>query len=98
MDDRYMLFDAGPFGYGHQHEDALSFVIYAYGKYMLVDPGNYPYDSSEWRKYVLCDAGAQHDHGRWLRAASQGPAADGICAVQADADQVGVERRSSTTR
>ena len=52
-DDRYMLFDAGPFGYGHQHEDALSFVIYAYGKYMLVDPGNYPYDSSEWRKYVL---------------------------------------------
>ena len=53
LDDRYLLFDAGPFGYGHQHEDALSFVIYAYGKYMLVDPGNYPYDSSEWRKYVL---------------------------------------------
>lgn len=51
--DLYCLFDAGPFGYGHQHEDALSFVIYAYGKYMLVDPGNYPYDSSEWRKYVL---------------------------------------------
>lgn len=53
LDDRYMLFDAGPFGYGHQHEDALSLVIYAYGKYMLVDPGNYPYDSSQWRKYVL---------------------------------------------
>ena len=52
-DDLYMLFDAGPFGYGHQHEDALSIVLYAYGKYMLVDPGNYPYDSSEWRKYVL---------------------------------------------
>jgi hypothetical protein len=52
-EDRYLLFDAGPFGYGHQHEDALSFVIYAYGKYMLVDPGNYPYDSSQWRKYVL---------------------------------------------
>lgn len=52
-DDLYMLFDAGPFGYGHQHEDALSVVLYAYGKYMLVDPGNYPYDSSDWRKYVL---------------------------------------------
>jgi len=51
--DRYMLFDAGPFGYGHQHEDALSFVIYACGKYLLVDPGSYPYDSSDWRKYVL---------------------------------------------
>lgn len=53
INDRYMLFDAGPFGYGHQHEDALSFVIYSYGKYMLIDPGNYPYDSSDWRKYVL---------------------------------------------
>lgn len=52
-DARYMLFDAGPFGYGHQHEDALSFVIFAYGKYMLIDPGNYPYDNSKWRKYVL---------------------------------------------
>lgn len=52
-DDLYMLFDAGPFGYGHQHEDALSIVLSAYGKYMLVDPGNYPYDSSDWRKYVL---------------------------------------------
>ena len=52
-DDRYLLMDAGPFGYGHQHEDALSFVIYSHGRYHLVDPGNYPYDSSEWRKYVL---------------------------------------------
>lgn len=52
-DDLYLLMDAGPFGYGHQHEDALSFVIYSHGKYHLVDPGNYPYDSSEWRKYVL---------------------------------------------
>lgn len=52
-DDLYLLMDAGPFGYGHQHEDALSFVIYSQGKYHLVDAGNYPYDSSEWRKYVL---------------------------------------------
>lgn len=52
-DDRYMLFDAGPYGYGHQHEDALSFVIYGYGKYILVDPGSYPYDSSDWRRYVI---------------------------------------------
>jgi len=51
--DLYLLMDAGPFGYGHQHEDALSFVIYAHGKYHLVDPGNYAYDSSQWRKYVL---------------------------------------------
>jgi hypothetical protein len=52
-DSLYALLDAGPFGWGHHHEDALSMVIYAYGKYLLVDPGNYYYDSSEWRKYVV---------------------------------------------
>ncbi len=51
--DLYLLLDAGPFGYGHQHEDALSFVIYSHGRYHLVDAGNYPYDSSQWRQYVL---------------------------------------------
>lgn len=51
--DLYLLMDAGPFGHGHQHEDALSIVIYAHGKYHLVDPGNYPYDNSPWRTYVL---------------------------------------------
>lgn len=52
-DARYLLFDVGPFGYGHQHEDKLSFVIHAYGKNLLVDPGNYAYDSSQWRRYVI---------------------------------------------
>jgi len=69
----YMLFDAGPFGYGHQHEDSLNIVLYAYGKYLLVDPGNYPYDSSQWRKYVLStrahntirvDGEDQHSRGK----------------------------------
>lgn len=53
QDALYLFMDAGPFGYGHQHEDALSIVLYAHGKYHIVDPGNYPYDSSQWRKYVL---------------------------------------------
>jgi hypothetical protein len=52
-DDRYLLIDAGPFGYGHQHEDKLSFVLYAYGKVHVVDPGNYAYDSSQWRRYII---------------------------------------------
>ena len=51
-DDRYLLLDAGPFGYGHQHEDKLNFVIYAYGSVLVLDPGNYPYDNSVWRKYI----------------------------------------------
>ncbi|MDP6380281.1 MAG: alginate lyase family protein, partial [Phycisphaerae bacterium] len=49
--DRYMLFGAGPFGHSHQHEDKLHFVLYAYGRVHVTDPGNYAYDSSEWRKY-----------------------------------------------
>ena len=45
--------DASPFGYGHQHEDKLNFVMDAYGREMLVEGGNYFYDSSDMRKYVL---------------------------------------------
>lgn len=52
-DDRYLLFDAGPFGYGHQHEDKLNIVAYAYGDMVLTEPGNYVYDQSKWRRYVL---------------------------------------------
>lgn len=52
-EDRYLFFDGGPFGYGHQHEDKLNLMVYAHGRVHIVDPGNYPYDSSEWRKYVL---------------------------------------------
>ncbi len=49
--DAYVLFDAGPFGYGHQHEDKLSFVFYAHGKPLVIDPGNFDYDDSRWRRY-----------------------------------------------
>ena len=52
-DDLYLFFDGGPFGYGHQHEDKLNIMLYAYGRVHVVDPGNYPYDSSQWRTYVL---------------------------------------------
>ena len=45
--------DASPFGYGHQHEDKLNFLLHAYGRPMLIEGGNYFYDASEMRKYVL---------------------------------------------
>ena len=45
--------DCSPFGRGHQHEDKLNVLISAYGKNMVVEPGNYAYDGSEMRKYVL---------------------------------------------
>lgn len=52
-DATYLLFDAGPFGYGHQHEDKLHLVLWAWGRQLLLDPGNFSYDRSRWRRYVL---------------------------------------------
>ncbi|MHB8902892.1 MAG: alginate lyase family protein, partial [Thermoguttaceae bacterium] len=52
-DARYLVMDAGPFGFGHQHEDKLSLMMYALGKIHLIDPGNYAYDSSPWRRYTI---------------------------------------------
>jgi len=49
----FLLFDAGPFGFGHQHEDKLHFVLYSHGRQLILDPGNFSYDRSRWRRYVL---------------------------------------------
>ncbi|MEN6642716.1 MAG: alginate lyase family protein [Armatimonadia bacterium] len=51
--DLYCAFEAGPFGYGHQHEDKLGFVLNAYGSRLVIDTGVYTYDASDWRRYVL---------------------------------------------
>jgi len=39
----YLLFDAGYYGSGHQHEDKLNFVLHAYGRPLIIDPGIYQY-------------------------------------------------------
>ena len=52
-DALYLHLDAGPFGYGHQHEDKLSILVHAYGKRLLTEGGIYAYDSSPSRRYVL---------------------------------------------
>lgn len=51
--DTWALLDAGPFGRGHQHEDKLSVLLYAGGKLLLTEAGNYAYDDSPMRRYVL---------------------------------------------
>ena len=72
-DDVSLFFDAGPFGYGHQHEDKLNIILHAHGQTLIADPGNYQYDPSEWRQYMLSswshntvvvDGQGQHQQGK----------------------------------
>jgi hypothetical protein len=52
-DARFLWFDGGPYGYGHQHEDKLQIIVEAYGKLLLVDPGTFTYERSKWRNYFI---------------------------------------------
>ncbi|MGN6757463.1 MAG: alginate lyase family protein [Thermomicrobiales bacterium] len=49
----WVFFDGGPFGFAHQHEDKLNLLLHAYGRLLLTEGGNYAYDASEMRRYVL---------------------------------------------
>ena len=51
--DVWFFMESAPFGKGHQHEDKLNVLMYAYGKDVLADVGNYAYDTSDMRKFVL---------------------------------------------
>lgn len=53
----YAFFEVGPFGAAHQHEDKLSFILYAYGNRLITECGYYSYDQSDWRKYALSARG-----------------------------------------
>ena len=52
-DDRCLLFEAGPYGAAHQHEDKLNIIVHAGGRAVLTEGGYYSYDRSDWRRYVL---------------------------------------------
>ena len=51
--DVWFFMESAPFGKGHQHEDKLNVLMYAYGKDVLKDMGNYAYDTSDMRRYIL---------------------------------------------
>jgi hypothetical protein len=52
-DALYMIFEAGPLGAGHAHDDKLSFELYAYGKPLVLDLGRYTYVNNEWNHYFV---------------------------------------------
>lgn len=49
----WFFMESAPFGRGHQHEDKLNVLMFAYGKDVLADSGTYSYDTSEMRKFIL---------------------------------------------
>ena len=51
--DLWAFFDGGPLGYGHQHEDKLNLLMWAYGFEMLTEAGTNAYDNSPRHQYVL---------------------------------------------
>ena len=48
----YAVFDAGPLGYGHVHQDKLNLVVWAWGRELLFDGGGGSYERSKWRAYA----------------------------------------------
>jgi hypothetical protein len=57
-DARYLLFDCGPFGGPHGHEDKLSIEVFAYGQPFVVDSGSYTYDKRDpFRTYFVGSQG-----------------------------------------
>ncbi|MEI6035369.1 MAG: alginate lyase family protein [Verrucomicrobiae bacterium] len=54
--DSYVLFDTGPLGGWHGHQDALNIVGNFFGRSLLFDNGGGTYDKSDWRKYGLSSA------------------------------------------
>jgi uncharacterized heparinase superfamily protein len=57
-DSRYLIFDTGPYGGPHGHEDKLSFELYAFGTPFIVDPGSFTYEPGDpYRTYFVGSQG-----------------------------------------
>ena len=57
-DARYLLFNAGPYGGPHGHEDKLSIEVFAFGQPFIVDSGSYTYEKADpFRTYFVGSEG-----------------------------------------
>ena len=50
-DATYAVFDVGPLGTDHVHQDKLNLVLWAYGRELLFDNGGGSYEESDWREF-----------------------------------------------
>jgi hypothetical protein len=98
-DARYLLFNAGPYGGPHGHEDKLSIELHAFGQPFIVDPGTYTYDQADpFRAYFVSSAShnlvmvdGKSQIRRWRKENLHPQPAAGNCATwisQADFDYV----------
>ena len=53
----FAFLETAPFGYGHQHEDALGFELYAHGRPLLGMMGRYTYARVPLRVYLTSSQG-----------------------------------------
>lgn len=56
-DASYMMFDFGPLGFGHYHQDKLNIVMFKGDEELIFDDGGGQYESSDYRRYAICGRG-----------------------------------------
>jgi hypothetical protein len=55
--ENYLVFDVGPLGFGHIHQDKLNLVLWAWGREILFDSGGGSYEhASKFRQWSLSTA------------------------------------------
>ena len=54
--DNFLVFDVGPTGLAHIHQDKLNLVLWAWGREILFDGGGASYERSKWRDYSITTA------------------------------------------
>ncbi|MGC4123246.1 MAG: heparinase II/III family protein [Myxococcales bacterium] len=52
-DSHYLLFDVGPLGFGHYHQDKLNLILAPYGRTLLFDNGGGNYETSAYRDFGI---------------------------------------------
>jgi len=74
-DDLFLFFRTGPVGSGHEHQDKLEVTLRAWDNDLLIDPGTYTYDKSNFRRYFI--GTAAHNtilvDGKWQHRTNEIP-------------------------
>ncbi len=57
LDANYLLFRLGPLGLGHQHQDKLDVLLWAYGRELIFSSGGGTFEKSKWREWAISSFG-----------------------------------------